>query len=140
MARSYSRFNPDVPIFVPGNANALTRNPANATSLTGVPPEIRILYKALFAGFNFEAWVHSGYHYALYGSEGLGILSVCRLIHDEGVPYLSALSTVWHKLSSVSARPLDDLVPAKYLQSLKLAVFEFCGLGSVDWDCLGQIP
>jgi hypothetical protein len=135
-----SHLNPEVPSFVPREPNFLNPNTGNIPSLTDVASEIRILiYEALFAGVKFEIRLHS---YTRHCSASLGILSTCRLIHDEAVPYLSALATVWYKLCGVSdlVRSLDDLVPAKYLQNLKLVVFDFCGLGSVDWDYLKQLP
>jgi hypothetical protein len=140
MVAYQSHLNLEVPSFVPVEPNFPNPNTGNITSLTELPPEIRILiYEALFTGVKFEIRLNS---YTRHCSASLSILSTCRLIHDEAVPYLSALATVWYKLFGVSdlVRSLDDLVPAKYLQNLKLAVFDFCSLGSVHWDYLKQLP
>ena len=71
----------------------------NSTSLLDLPAEIHaIIHKALFAGFKFEVCIHLPHDTVLRRSTSLALLSTCRLIHNEAVPYLSAQSTVWHEL------------------------------------------
>lgn len=112
----------------------------NSASLLDLPAEIHaILHKALFAGFKFEVCIHLPHDIVLRRSTSLALLSACRLIHNEAVPYLSAQSTVWHQLWHVYAQSTDSILPAKYLHNLKLAV-KLCHLSIVALGRLGGLP